>query len=89
LRTAFYRDADGDGLCDPNNTILACSSTPPPGYVDNSRDTNDTPITVLRSNPTKSDGENAPRAGRKAANKFTLLIQDQLVNQQDFNTLFP
>ena len=37
----YYRDADGDGYGDPNNSIVSCSSTPPPGYVNNNYDCDD------------------------------------------------
>ena len=39
VTTRFYRDADGDGLGDPNNFVDAC--TRPPGYVTNANDCND------------------------------------------------
>ena len=38
----YYADADGDGYGDPNNSITSCSATPPPGYVTNNYDCDDT-----------------------------------------------
>lgn len=43
----YYRDADGDGLGNPNSFISVCSSTVPAGYVTNSNDTNDNPIVAV------------------------------------------
>jgi hypothetical protein len=37
----YYRDNDGDGFGDLNNSISECSSTPPAGYVVNGSDCND------------------------------------------------
>lgn len=45
----FYRDSDGDGFGNANDSTLACSSTPPSGYVADNTDCNDTNATV---NPT-------------------------------------
>jgi hypothetical protein len=47
----YYRDADGDGLGDPNNKLDVCSSTPPAGYVINNKDTNDNSPNVLSVQP--------------------------------------
>jgi hypothetical protein len=41
LTTTFYRDADGDGYGDATQTVQACLTTPPPGYVANRTDCND------------------------------------------------
>lgn len=40
----FYADADGDSFGDPNVSILAC--VPPPGYVDDMSDCDDTDANV-------------------------------------------
>jgi Leucine-rich repeat (LRR) protein len=40
VQLTFYADADGDGYGDVNSTTLAC--TPPPGYVANNTDCDDT-----------------------------------------------
>ncbi len=40
----YYRDADGDGFGNPNNSTSACSSTPPSGYVTNNSDCDDTKL---------------------------------------------
>ena len=37
---SYYKDADGDGLGDPNKPFQACEA--PEGYVENRDDTNDT-----------------------------------------------
>jgi hypothetical protein len=37
----FYRDSDGDGQGDPNNTKVACAGTLPTGYVTNNSDCDD------------------------------------------------
>lgn len=37
----YYLDQDGDGLGDPNNSILLCSLTAPSGYVNNADDLDD------------------------------------------------
>ena len=42
----FYRDSDGDGFGTANDTTLACSSTPPSGYVTNNTDCNDSDATI-------------------------------------------
>jgi hypothetical protein len=38
----YYRDSDGDGFGDPNDTVEDCSDTPPSGYVANGDDCDDT-----------------------------------------------
>lgn len=38
----FYRDADGDGFGNPLDSITTCFDTPPPGYVDDNTDCDDT-----------------------------------------------
>ncbi|HYK46418.1 MAG TPA: MopE-related protein, partial [Parafilimonas sp.] len=38
----YYRDFDNDGFGDLHNSTSICSSTPPPGYVTNSLDCDDT-----------------------------------------------
>jgi hypothetical protein len=40
LPVTWYRDADGDGRGDPNDTVVACSA--PPGYVGPADDCDDT-----------------------------------------------
>src|SRR5688572_22526592 len=41
----WYRDVDGDGLGDPNNTTTtACGASAPAGYVANNLDSNDSNI---------------------------------------------
>jgi len=42
LTTIYYRDSDGDGFGNPNNTIQAC--TLPAGYVINNTDCDDTKL---------------------------------------------
>ncbi len=37
----FYKDGDGDGQGDPNNTKVACAGSPPAGYVTNNSDCDD------------------------------------------------
>lgn len=41
----YYRDADGDGFGDPNNSITSCNATAPEGYVTNNSDCNDSMVT--------------------------------------------
>lgn len=38
--TNFYRDADGDGFGDENDSVVECEA--PEGYVDNKEDCDDT-----------------------------------------------
>ncbi len=40
----WYRDTDGDGFGDVNDSITGCSSAPHPGYVANSSDCDDTKL---------------------------------------------
>lgn len=40
--SVFYADQDEDGFGDPHNYISICALFPPPGYVDNHLDCNDT-----------------------------------------------
>lgn len=42
IKSVFYRDADGDGLGNPTNSITACSV--PAGYVSNLNDCNDSGV---------------------------------------------
>lgn len=41
----FYRDGDNDGYGDAGNTVVTTSPTPPPGYVNNNVDCDDTKTT--------------------------------------------
>lgn len=41
----YYADVDGDGFGDAASSVSVCSLTAPAGYVNNSSDTNDDPIT--------------------------------------------
>jgi len=51
----FYRDADGDGRGDPDDTTDAC--TAPPGHVDNSDDCDDTCATCFDGASETCNGE--------------------------------
>lgn len=42
---AYYRDADGDGFGIQSDIKVACSTTPPQGYVSNANDCDDTKVT--------------------------------------------
>lgn len=50
----WQADADGDGFGDPNATLEDCS--PPPGYVDNGLDCDDTQAASWPGNPELCDG---------------------------------
>jgi hypothetical protein len=41
VQNTYYRDADGDGYGDPNDSVTSADSNAPEGYVDNSGDCND------------------------------------------------
>ncbi|MHC1744626.1 MAG: MopE-related protein [Syntrophobacteraceae bacterium] len=43
----WYRDADGDGYGDPNSWVTGADPAPPPGYVDNDQDPDDTDSTFV------------------------------------------
>ena len=51
---SFYSDTDSDGYGDPGNTLLACQ--PPPGYVIDNTDCDDTDATINPSVPEILDG---------------------------------
>ncbi len=52
--TTYYRDADGDGYGDATITTSACA--PPPGYVTNDGDCDDTSNAKFPGNPELCDG---------------------------------
>ncbi len=52
----FYKDVDGDGYGDPNNSI-SISCTPPAGYVRNNLDCDDSDATVYPGAPELCDGK--------------------------------
>ncbi len=51
----WYRDSDGDGYGDPNNSIVS-NTTGPDGYVRDNRDCNDGNPNVNPSTPERCDG---------------------------------
>jgi hypothetical protein len=69
----WYRDADGDGLGDPNTKVNVCSSTPPAGFAANNRDTDDTPVSVPTVSPSLTKANNLPNeVGTTAATSLLL-----------------
>jgi hypothetical protein len=52
--TAYWRDQDGDGFGDPNNSTTSCS--PPVGYVGNYTDCDDTKFLVKPTGTEKCNG---------------------------------
>ncbi len=48
---AFYLDADNDGYGDANQVLYSCLDTPPPGYVDQVGDCNDTNENINPGHP--------------------------------------
>ncbi len=55
----YYRDADNDGMGDPNTTSVVCSYTVTAGYVTNATDTDDTQAPVT-TEPTPTEPEPTP-----------------------------
>ena len=55
VKNTYYRDADGDGYGDPNDSQDACS--PPPGYVGNDKDCLDS---GTAKSPTDYSGSSVP-----------------------------
>ncbi|MCP9234717.1 MopE-related protein, partial [Lewinella sp. JB7] len=53
--TTFYADTDGDGFGDPNNTTQGCS--PPPSYVINALDCDDTDATIGQATTFYADAD--------------------------------
>lgn len=52
--SVFYEDADGDGFGNGSSTVLACS--PPPGYVTNDFDCDDTDASINPNAPEVCNG---------------------------------
>lgn len=47
----WYRDEDGDGFGDAQRFVRTCNAAPPPGYVANALDCNDTHATIFPGAP--------------------------------------